>query len=190
MKYLIISGNPKKDGLCQSIITEIARGATDGGAETEILTVNGTESCRCCGDGWGSCLKEHKCAYNNKNDGFAAAQKKACSADMLCIITPVYWGEVSEGLKSFLDRLRRCEFQAKNLAGKQVLLVASPGGSGGGMLPCLGQLERFCHHIGLVIFDYIGVNRWNSDYKKTAAYSAARAMAEGRKAGETAVALC
>jgi len=82
--------------------------------------------------------------------------------------------------------LRRCEFgQSGALFGKQVLLVAVPGGSGNGLLSCLEQLDRFCRHTGAVIFDYIGVNRWNSDYKKTAAYSAAKAMAEGKKAGVT-----
>jgi hypothetical protein len=53
------------------------------------------------------------------------------------------------------------------------------------MLSCLEQMDRFCRHTGAVIFDYIGVNRWNNDYKKSAAYAAARAMAEGRLAGET-----
>ena len=37
-----------------------------------------------------------------------------------------------------MDKLRRCEF-GKNgvLSGKPILLVASPGGSGNGMLSCL-----------------------------------------------------
>ena len=107
---------------------------------------------------------------------------------MLCLVTPVYWGEMAEGLKSFLDRLRRCEHMAKEggaLAGKQALLVASPGGSGNGALTCLEQMDRFCRHTGAVIFDYIGVNRWNQDYKRESAYAAAKAMAGGRRAGET-----
>ena len=184
MKYLIIAGNPKQDGLCRSITEEIKRGASDGGAETEILNVNGTEACRCCGGGWGTCREEHICSFGE--GGFNKAQESVKSADMICLVTPVYWGESAEGLKSFIDRLRRCEFgQNGALSGKPVLLVASPGGSGNGMLSCLEQLDRFCRHTGAVIFDYIGVNRWNSDYKKAAAYSAARAMAEGRKAGET-----
>ncbi|MCL1793438.1 MAG: flavodoxin family protein [Oscillospiraceae bacterium] len=184
MKYLVVSGNPKKDGLCHSIMEEVARGAADGGAEVEMLKMDGIGSCRCCGDGWGICPKEHKCEYGG--DGFEAAQKKVRESDMLCIITPVYWGESAEGLKSFMDRLRRCEFgQNSALSGKQVLLVASPGGSGGGMLTCLEQMDRFCRHTGAAIFDYVGINRWNNDYKRQTAYFAARAMAEGRKAGET-----
>jgi hypothetical protein len=71
------------------------------------------------------------------------------------------------------------------LAGKPVLLVASPGGSGNGMLTCLEQMDRFCRHTGAAIFDYVGINRWNSDYKRAAAFAAAKALASGRAPGET-----
>jgi multimeric flavodoxin WrbA len=190
MKYVIISGNPKHDGLCHSVMEEADRGAREGGADTEILTVGNLDRCRVCGGGWGSCREEHRCAFGE--DGFDAAQKTVRDADQFCFITPVYWGEMAEGLKGFFDRLRRCEF-ARNgfagqngaLSGKQTLLVASPGGTGNGMLSCLEQMDRFCRHTGAVIFDYIGANRWNHDYKKSAVYAAARAMASGRRAGLT-----
>jgi multimeric flavodoxin WrbA len=93
---------------------------------------------------------------------------------------------MAESLKSFFDRLRRCEFgQSGALSGKQILLVASPGGTGNGVLSCLEQMDRFCRHTGGVIFDYIGINRWNRDYKKKTVYADAKAMAGNRKAGET-----
>ena len=184
MNYLIISGNPKTAGLCHSIEEQVLRGAADGGAQAEILRVSGLDRCRVCSDGWGTCLEQHRCAFGA--DGFDAAQAQVKKADQLCLITPVYWHEMAESLKCFLDRLRRCEFgQTGALAGKQVLLVASPGGSGNGMLTGLEQMDRFCRHTGAVIFDYIGINRWNNDYKGAAVYAAAHAMAEGRKAGET-----
>jgi multimeric flavodoxin WrbA len=192
MKYLIISGNPKKDGLCHSLTEEVKRGAKDGGADVETLTLEKLERCHVCGNGWGSCREKHICAFGN--DGFTEAQNKIYAADQLCFITPVYWAEMAEGLKSFFDRLRRCEFdmpfgsprdKKPALSGKQVLLIASPGGTGNGMLTCLEQMDRFCRHTGAVIFDYIGVNRWNNDYKKPTIYAAAKAMANGRTAGET-----
>jgi multimeric flavodoxin WrbA len=192
LKYLIITGNPKMDGLCHSLTEEVKRGATDGGGDVEVLTVEKLERCHVCGDGWGICLKKHECAFGK--DGFNEAQAKVRAADNLCIITPVYWGEMAEGLKCFFDRLRRCESdmpwnslrdRKPALSGKQVLLIASPGGTGNGMLSCLEQMDRFCRHTGAVIFDYIGINRWNNDYKKTTIYAAAKAMAEGRKNGET-----
>ncbi|GHV89729.1 flavodoxin family protein [Spirochaetia bacterium] len=191
MKYLVISGNPKKKGLCHAVTEEVLRGAKDGGAEVELLTVEKLERCHVCGDGWGTCREQHRCTFGG--DGFNAAQEAIQKADAFCFITPVYWAEMAEGLKSFFDRLRRCEaalFAGKDgppriLSGKQVLLIASPGGSGNGALTCLEQMDRFTRHTGAVIFDYISVNRWNNDYKKQSAYSAAKAMAEGRKNGET-----
>lgn len=184
MKFLIISGNPKKDGLCRSVMQEIERGAGEAGAAVETLSLEKLGRCRVCGDGWGACREEHRCVFGS--DGFDAAQAKVRAADALCLVTPVYWGEMAEGLKDFLDRLRRCEFGgAGALSGKPVLLVASPGGTGNGLLSCLEQMDRFCRHTGAVIFDYIGVNRWNNDYKRACARAAARAIAEGRKAGES-----
>ena len=184
MNYLIISGNPKTDGLCDSVMKQIQSGAKDGGAHVEVLTAGELGRCRVCGTGWGTCREQHRCAFGG--DGFDDAQAMVKKADQICLITPVYWSEMAESLKCFLDRLRRCEFgQTGALSGKQVLLVASPGGSGNGALFCLEQMDRFCRHTGAVIFDYVGINRWNHDYKSAAAYAAARAMAEGRKAGET-----
>jgi len=46
-------------------------------------------------------------------------------------------------------------------------------------------MDRFCRHTGAAIFDYIGINRWNNDYKKKAVFEAAKAMAVGRKNGDT-----
>ncbi|MDR2516025.1 MAG: flavodoxin family protein [Spirochaetaceae bacterium] len=191
MRFLVISGNPKDEGLCRAITGAVLQGARDGGAEAEELTVGGLERCRVCGDGWGVCREQHRCAF--ESDGFGAARDAVANADALCIITPVYWGEMAEGVKSFLDRLRRCEASkhfsgngaGSALAGKQTLLVASPGGSGNGALSCLEQMDRFCRHTGAVIFDYISVNRWNGPYKKEAAYAAARAIAGGRRNGDT-----
>jgi multimeric flavodoxin WrbA len=191
MNYLIITGNPKHDGLCHAVTNEVRKGAEAGGADVDTLKVEKLQRCRVCDSGWGTCREQHTCAFGK--DGFTEAQAKTRKADMFCFITPVYWGEMEESLKSFFDRIRRCEFdmpwggqrdKKPALSGKQVLLIASPGGSGNGMLTCLEQMDRFCRHTGAVIFDYIGINRWNNDYKKTAAFEAAKAMANGRKNGE------
>lgn len=186
MKLLIISGNPKSDGLCRSIEQALMDGARDGGAEVEEVRLSGLKikGCRVCGDGWGACRAKRSCSFGD--DGFDGVCDKIGAADAIAIVTPVYWGEVTEDLKSFIDRFRRCNFgDSGKLSGKQVLLAASAGGTGNGILTCLEQLDRFCRHTGAVIYDYIGVNRWNSDYKREAAYRAAKALAEGRKNGDT-----
>lgn len=189
MRFAIFSGNPKETGLCRAMIDAAAEGARDGGAETATARLAGVARCRVCGNGWGSCGEDHTCAYGG--DGFAEAQSLARSADAVALITPVYWHECEESLKAFMDRLRRCESFLRGdagagaLNGKPALLVASPGGSGNGAVSCLAQMERFCQHTGVKVFDMIVVNRWNSDYKRTAVYQAARMIAGGRKHGET-----
>ncbi len=186
MRIGIISGNPKQDGLCQSIINAIKDGATKAGAEVDEIRLCDLDlkACQVCGDGWGMCARENRCSYGN--DGFDDTLARIDQSNALVFASPVYWGEVSETLKIFLDRLRRCQYGPKGiLRGKQTLIVASPGGSGNGLLSTLEQLDRFCRHTGATIFDYIGINRWNRDYKQVAAEAAAFAMASGRKNGDT-----
>jgi multimeric flavodoxin WrbA len=186
MKILILSGNPKKDGLCQSLINAARQGAAHGEAEVEEIRLCDLrlDSCKVCGSGWGTCREEHSCSFGS--DGFDDLKIRLQSADAIILATPVYWGETTEAFKSFIDRFRRCEYGGSgSISNKQVLLIASAGGTGNGLLTCLEQMDRFCRHTGAIIFDYIGVNRWNSDYKKTAIQAASEALAKGRKNGDT-----
>ncbi len=180
MKVLLLSGNPKKDGLCESIAAEIRAGLADGGAELDEVRLSDTGIARChvCGDGWGTCRSTHVCAFGD--DGFTAVSDRVAAADALVLLTPVYWGETAETLKAFLDRFRRCQFGSEGaLSGKPVLLVASAGGTGNGLLTCLEQMDRFCRHTGARIFDLIGVNRWTADYKRPLARAAATRLTAG-----------
>ena len=186
MKFLIVSGNPKSDGLCAKITSEIKRGATDGGATVEIIVPRGLDQCHVCGDGWGECRTTRQCVHGT--DGFDELRGLVKGADALCFVSPVYWGETSELMKVFIDRLRRCvaPFMGKGegLVDKQTLLVVSAGGSGNGLITALEQLERFCTHARAPVFDRLMQNRWNADYIQKMAYTAAKAIAEGRKLGD------
>ena len=179
MKVVVLSGTPKSEGLSASCVTASAKGAKKAGASVTVIDLCKTTIGRCkvCGDGWGIWRNEHVCAYGE--DGFNEVSKAIAEADALVIQTPVYWGETSEALKSFLDRFRRCEALKENtaLTGKEVLLIAAPGGSGNGLLTCLGQMERAVQHLHGHVFDYVGVNRWNQEYKLKAIEAAAEALA-------------
>ena len=178
MKYLIISGSPKSEGLSNSLTETVSRAAADSGARSSILKTDKTVSCRMCSGGWGTCGSKNECAFE-ADGNFGEMHKAVKEADVIAIVTPVYWGDITEGLKNFLDRLRRCEAGPDGaLSGKQVLLVASAGGSGRGLISCIEQLDRFCQHTSAVIYDMIGINRWNAEYKMQTVYSAAKALAE------------
>ena len=185
MQYLIVSGSPDPDSLSLSVMHEIIRGASDGGAIVETVALDGILPCKGCGDSAGACKNEHRCTYGK--DGFDDLQDKVRQADALCVVTPVYWKESTDDLQNFLERLRRCEHgQISALANKPILLVAFPGGADNNLLACLEHMDKFCRNTGAVIFDYLGVNTWNSDYVKSSAYAAGKVMAYGRRAGDLA----
>jgi multimeric flavodoxin WrbA len=186
MKICILSGNPKKDGLGQSVIDAAKLGAIEGGAQVDEIRLCDFKliKCQVCDEGWGPCRSENYCTFGE--DGFNEIKDRIQASDAIILASPVYWGETSETFKCFIDRLRRCVFnQNEIMHDKQVMLIASAGGTGNGLLTCLEQMDRFCRHTGAIIFDYIAVNRWNSDYKRVAARAAAAAIAGGRKNGET-----
>ena len=164
MKVVILSGTPKSEGLSAACVAAAAEGARGAGADVTVVELCKTSIGRCkvCGDGWGSCADEHVCAFGE--DGFNEVSRMVAEAEAVVMQTPVYWGETSEALKSFLDRFRRCEAVREGaLCGKEVLLIAAPGGSGNGLLPCLGQMERAVQHMRGHVFAHTGLDGWKSD---------------------------
>ena len=186
MKILIISGTPKTNGLTYSFVEAAEETIKGENVEYETLHLSqlGLQKCKMCGDGWGVCFNEHICNVGDE-DGFNNLQLTIREANAFVFITPVYWGEISEDFKIFIDRLRRCQATKQwnenddvvsYLKGKPSILVGVAGGGGGGLLSALMDFERAISQMGgderprehTGIFDYVMVNRWNSEYKRHA----------------------
>ena len=136
--------------------------------------------CQACDNGWGTCLEDHEC---QTEDDFQALHARVRQADAYVLVTPVYWGEMSESAKAFADRLRRCEATRggeSSLFDKPVIAVAAAGGSGKGAITRLASIERWIQHVQARVFDLISVNRWSREYKLAAIREAARAMVQER----------
>lgn len=178
---VVISASPNRDGLTAACAEAAVRGATEAGASAEEIRLNDLEigNCRACGSGWGTCRSDHRCQVQ---DGFQGLHERVCRADALAVVTPVYYGQLSESAKAFTDRLRRCEAtrgDSSALSGKPVILVAAAGGGGGGAVTCLLTLENWAHHLQARVFDLIPVKRWTRDHKLVAIEAAASAMVGG-----------
>ena len=181
MRFLILSGNKKPEGLCLSVIQEIHRGASDGGAQASIMSLEGVGPCKNCNDGWGLCKTEHDCAFGK--DGFSEIHEAIKLADALCVVLTSDSNKAAGVMTGFLDRLRNCESgQFGQLANKPVLGISFPKKPDVTLLSGLEILDRFCRQTGAVIFDFLGVQSWNSDYARASAYAAGKVMAYGRKA--------
>ncbi len=178
MKIMIITGSPNRDGLTASCGEQARLGAMAGGVETAITGLNDLtiSACHACGEGWGSCRDQHVCGTK---DDFQKLYAALPNCDGFVLITPVYWSDMSESMKTFTDRLRRCEAFKKDdpfISGKPVICVAAAGGSGNGCIACLANMERFVDHLKGVKYDLIGITRRNKEYKLKAIYEAARQM--------------
>jgi multimeric flavodoxin WrbA len=181
MRVIVISSSPNEDGLTAACAAAAVAGVVQAGGQAEEIRLNdlAVGMCQACGNGWGTCLPDHECQVE---DDFQALHARACRADAVVLVTPVYWGEMSESAKAFTDRLRRCEAtrgEESCLAGKPVLAVAAAGGGGGGMISCLASMERWIHHLHARAFDLLPVNRWSREYKLVAIREAARTMVQG-----------
>jgi multimeric flavodoxin WrbA len=181
MNILVISASPNNDGLTVACANAAAEGVQLAGGRADHLLLNQADIGRChaCDRGWGTCLEKHVCQVL---DGFQAAHQQVLLAQGYILVTPVYYGEMSETTKAFTDRLRRCEATRKEKSGlynKPIIAVAAAGGSGNGMITCLASLERWIEHTKARKFDFIAVNRWNKEYKITTIRSAAQSLTLG-----------
>jgi multimeric flavodoxin WrbA len=181
MKILAIQASPNLDGLTSSLAKAALEGAKAAGAEVELVHLNtlDIECCQVCGDGWGKCRTEGMCI---QNDQFQMLRDKANEAAGLVFCTPVYFHDVSETTKNFLDRWRRCEFPNEDksvLKNKPVIGVASAGGSGGGAVKGLQALENYLLWLRLSIFDLVPVTRFNKEWRIEGMKAAGRALVEG-----------
>lgn len=178
MQILVISASPNPDGLTAACAAAAAQGVLQAGGQAEVICLNERQvgQCQACGNGWGTCRSEHECQVL---DGFQALHAQILQANGIVLVTPVYWGEMSESAKGLTDRLRRCEASLaadSRLAGKPMIAVAAAGGSGNGSITCLASMERWIQHTRARMFDLIPVNRWSREYKLVAIQSAAQVM--------------
>jgi hypothetical protein len=93
------------------------------------------------------------------------------AADAVVFANPVYFGELSESMRAFLDRLRRVSFGGPG--GKALdyykntptIGVCVAGGRGRGAPNCCTVLEKVLLTCGFDLVDVIPVTRQNLDFK-------------------------
>lgn len=166
MKVVAVQSSPNRDGLTSSLAQAALKGLKDKGGETELIHLNELDlkPCIACDGGWGKCKDEGICILE---DDFQRLRAKIAESDVLIFATPVYWHDLSESAKIFLDRLRRCERgrDFKTFIGKKAIGIASAGGSGKGAVRALYILEDYLRRLGFDIFDLVPVTRFSKEHK-------------------------
>ena len=169
MRVLQVLGSRNPQGQTARAANAVADGMASQGTHVEqvFLPTLKIERCRQCDDdGWGICRTEGRCTIE---DDFAGLVEKIRQADAVVFATPVYYSDLSESTRAFLDRLRRTCTHAvgKNPAeGKPALGLCVAGGGGGGGPACAVSLEKVLATCGFDVVDMIPVRRQNLDMKR------------------------
>lgn len=166
---LVILGARNHEGQTARAAEAVAGGCRRTGAAVEsvYLPEKHLERCRQCDDdGWGLCRRGGACVID---DDLAPLMDAMAAADLVVFATPVYFGDLSESMKAFLDRVRRVAFNradANPLTDKPYAGIAVAGGGGGGSFSCLQSLERVLQTCGFRLVDQVSVRRQNQELKK------------------------
>jgi len=166
MKVLAIQSSPNHDGLTATTAKRLLKGAESKGHQVELIHLNDhvIKKCKACDGGWGQCRREGTCVLE---DEFQAIREKIDGSDALVFATPVYWHDLSESAKTFLDRLRRVENHSgfERYKNKLSVGIASAGGSGNGAARALYLLEEYLKRIGFKTFDLVTITQVNKGHK-------------------------
>ncbi len=177
MKILIISGSRNPEGRTAGLINALRRGITKAGGDSEciFLPQMDIELCRQCNDdGWGICREDNACIIE---DDFDSIVEKINVSDAVVFANPVYFGDLSESMKAFLDRLRRVRtmIPTKPVSnrpgpfnpddGHLAIGLCYAGGSGNGTTSCCMNLERILQICGFDVVDMIPIRRQNMEAK-------------------------
>lgn len=176
-KILVLSGSRNRQGQTARAINAICKGVDAAGGSSEVLflTELKLERCRQCEpDGWGICRREGRCIIE---DDFPMITEKIKTADAMVFANPVYFGDICESLRAFLDRFRRTRF-ARMIRpampgmppmpagpGTPAVGYCYAGGSGNGTASCCANLERVLQTCGFDVVDMILARRQNLDVK-------------------------
>jgi len=168
MNVLMILGSRDPGGRTAQAAAALARGLQDAGARTETVFLTGSriERCRQCNpNGWGACRNEGRCVVE---DDFHRLVESIRVCDLVVFATPVYFGDLSETMKAFLDRLRRVtrhDETRRAIEGKPAVGICVAGGGGGGAPTCAVALEKVLITCGFDLLDVIPARRQNLDLK-------------------------
>jgi multimeric flavodoxin WrbA len=186
MRVLMISGSRNRAGQTAQAAQSLLEGAASAGAEVEsvFLPELDIQRCRQCNpDGWGTCRSAGSCCVT---DDFAGVVAKIAAADAVIFATPVYWGDLSESIRAFLDRLRRItrhEAGRKQVEGRTAFGVCVAGGGGGGSYACAASLDKVLVTCGFNVVDITPVRRQNADLKRQVLRATGAWLAQAQRDG-------
>lgn len=145
MKVIAVNGSPHANGNTAASIKTVFAELEAAGIETEILNIGSSEiiGCRGCG----ACLKSGHCAF--ADTAFDGWVEKLNQADGILLASPVYYGNMTGNMKSFLDRFFYQNRRHGNLRFKVGASLAVTRRSGA--IPTVISLDRYLQGAEMIL---------------------------------------
>ena len=126
LKMLAVLGSARRGGNTETLMREAMRGAGAGeNTEVRVLSEMNVNDCQGCGgcrlDGSDGCI------FDDDMQGLYREMKEA---DLIILGSPIYYGELTGRMKSFMDRwyaLRDGKRGLRIAPGKKVLFIITQG---------------------------------------------------------------
>ena len=163
MKILMLSGSRNREGRTAKALNAISNGVVKAGGNYEsiFLPELKIERCsQCDQDGWGVCRREQKCIIN---DDFSAIVAKIELADAVVFASPVYFIDLSESMRAFLERLRRIT-PIHGPYARGIHRQATPAIGIWASNVCM-IMERIMKECGFDVVDMVPIRRQNLEFK-------------------------
>jgi multimeric flavodoxin WrbA len=126
MRILAFNGSPRTNGNGAALINAVIQAAKQNGHTAEVINlydqkISGCRACDKCKDSTPECPVK---------DDMATITRKIIRADALIVSSPVYMGQITGPLKTFLDRW--CvffdgDFKMRHLPGKKLVTIVTSG---------------------------------------------------------------
>ena len=170
MKVTAILGSRNREGKTAEATNALLNALKANGATivSHYLPELKLESCRMCDhDGWGQCRSTGTCVIE---DDLERLVEEIRSSEIAVFATPVYYGDLSECMKVFTDRLRRISATRIGPTGENpnfipTIGICNAGGGGGGSEQCATNLKKVLATSGFEVIDMVPVRRQNMTYK-------------------------
>lgn len=175
MKVLVLSGSRNPNGKTAQAIDSILSGVKKAGGSTECIFLPSLkiERCRQCDmDGYGLCRRKGICVIKDDVDMLI---EKLNGSDAVVFANPVYFGDLTESMRAFLDRYRRISYIGRMSPSAQdipyikndtpAIGYCYAGRGGRGSITCLASLEKALQSCGFDLVDMIPARRQNLEMK-------------------------
>ncbi len=149
MRALAINGSHRGGKNTATMLKLVLHELESGGVSTELVELSELRIsfCRACN----RCLRKTECSI--QDDDVPRVGEAMRAADAIVIGSPVYFGNVTGMLKTFMDRTRWMHMKENLLDGKLGAALTHAGLRNGGQEMTQLLMERYLQHLGLQVVE-------------------------------------